>query len=530
MKVVFAAMSGLRAWDTDLLELGLSMPGFLERGRAIASLPSLGLLTIAGMTDPRRHERIYLDVPDVDQAVAAFPPADLVCISSFTAQMPEAYRLADILQGRGIRVVIGGLHASALPVEALSHADAVAVGAGESSWPRILADAETGTLAGIYRGEEVSLAGAPLPAFELLAANSYNRLTLQTTRGCPHRCSFCASSILYCQHYHQKPLDRLKAELDAIQAIWPRPFIELADDNSLLNARYWNGVLAEFATRKIRWFTETDISVARKPEILDQLRDAGCRELLIGLESPVEEGLDGLELRANWKQRMQPHYQEAIAAIQGAGIRVNGCFIVGLDGHGPGIFDAIERAVEELALYDVQVTLPTAFPGTPLYQTMLAEERLLYPTEWGRYTLFDVTIAPQGMTVQELESGFRSLVTRLYSEDATRQRKRRFRNRFGVAASAICSTCLGIVNRSDRWCQIGAHCQLRLVLCCWRVWHENGTRSHQNGLLYWCFFHWLFLALGACCFMLTSGSPICAIFDRQVGIGQNAVCLSRPFG
>jgi radical SAM superfamily enzyme YgiQ (UPF0313 family) len=429
MRIGLIAMSGVRACDEELMKLGLTLPGFVERSRVIASLPSLGLLTLAGMT-PREHEVTYLEVDQIGEAT--LPDFDLVAISTFTAQATESYRVADCYRSRGTPVVIGGLHATAMPDDALEHADAVVAGEGELCWHRVLRDAEAGRLAGIYRSQpqEFDFAHSPMPAFELLDINRYNRLTVQTSRGCPWRCDFCASSIMLTNRYKQKPAERVLAEIDRIREIWSKPFIEFADDNSFVNRRYWKRLLPELATRKIRWFTETDISVAEDEELLDLMRDAGCAEVLIGLESPEPAGLDGLETRRNWKLAQLDNYACAVRRIQSRGIRVNGCFIVGLDGHTTDIFDRVFDYARELELYDVQVTLPTPFPGTAMYERMRTAGRLHDDRAWHRMTLFDLTFEPMPMTADELVSGFRELVKRLYDEEMTRWRRENFHQRY----------------------------------------------------------------------------------------------------
>ena len=134
-------MSGVRACDPALLELGLTLPGFLERGRTIASLPSLGLLTLAGLTSAR-HRCEYFEIADL-RTLATIPDGfDLVAISSFSAQINEAYELADRYRAAGTPVVLGGLHVTSLPDEAAAHADAVVVGEAEPVWNELLADAE----------------------------------------------------------------------------------------------------------------------------------------------------------------------------------------------------------------------------------------------------------------------------------------------------------------------------------------------------------------------------------------------------
>jgi radical SAM superfamily enzyme YgiQ (UPF0313 family) len=430
MKIGFIAMSGVRACDAELMRIGMTLPGFVERSEVIASLPSLGLLTLAGMT-PKRHEVSYHEVADVNTQTD-WPSFDLVAISTFTAQALDAYAIADRYRAAGTKVVIGGLHATAMPLEAAAHADAVVVGEGELCWPDVLADAERGTLAQFYRSRprEFDLADAPMPAFELLDISKYNRLTVQTTRGCPWRCEFCASSILLTNHYKQKPMEKVLAEVDRIRELWPRPFIEFADDNSFVNRRFWKALLPELALRRVRWFTETDISVAEDTELLALMRQAGCVEVLIGLESPESAGLDGLELRRDWKLSKLPRYRSAVHTIQSHGIRVNGCFILGLDGQGPEIFDRVYDFARELELYDVQITLQTPFPGTPLYERLKREGRLLQERPWGRSTLFDLNFVPRPMSAEELVGGMRSLAARLYGAECTAWRREVWKRKY----------------------------------------------------------------------------------------------------
>jgi len=205
-------MSGIRVQDPELQHWGMTLPGFVERGRVIASMPSLGLLTLAALT-PEEHDVEYHEVRELQEA-EQLPAFDLVAISTLTAQAYEAYAIANRYRQQGTVVVIGGLHATAMPDEVLEHADAVVAGEGEPVWPRVLADAEAGELNGLYRPEEdFDLVRAPMPAFERLDIERYNRIPIQTTRGCPWRCSFCASSIMLTPRYKQKPMQKVMAEL-----------------------------------------------------------------------------------------------------------------------------------------------------------------------------------------------------------------------------------------------------------------------------------------------------------------------------
>jgi radical SAM superfamily enzyme YgiQ (UPF0313 family) len=179
---------------------------------------SLGLLTLAGMT-AAPHQCEYLEVKDIRDLDALPGGFDLVAISSLSALIGEAYLLADRYRALGVPVVMGGLHVTALPDEAGQHADAVIVGEGELAWPDVVRDAEKSALKRCYqvRGD-FPLADAPMPAYELLDPSKYNRLIVQTSRGCPLRCEFCASSILLTRWYKQKPIEKVLAEIDHIRA------------------------------------------------------------------------------------------------------------------------------------------------------------------------------------------------------------------------------------------------------------------------------------------------------------------------
>lgn len=436
MNIAFIAMSGIRLQNSALVQLGLTLPGFLERGRTIASLPSLSLLTLAALT-PERHEVHYIEIADLRKD--GDPPVDfdLVAISTYSAQAGEAYELADYYRRHGVPVVLGGLHVTACPEEAAAHCDAVAVGEGEPLWPRILADAERHRLQPVYRLADprgYNLADAPIPRFDLLDPDRYNRLTVQTTRGCPFRCDFCASSVLLTQRYKIKPPEKVLAEIRAIRAVWDRPFIEFADDNSFASKAAARRLMAALADEGIRWFTEVDVSVGADEDLVALMRAAGCRQVLIGLESPRPQSLDGIELKRNWKATQLGRYPDAIARLQSHGIRVVGCFVLGLDGDTPEVFDEVYEYAAAIGLSDVQVTVLTPFPGTPLYARLAAAGRILRRDAWDQCTLFDVNFVPKQMSVQQLEEGFYRLVERLYTAEATRARKHAFKE--GLRRSA----------------------------------------------------------------------------------------------
>jgi len=427
VKIALIAMSGIRACDEELLKLGLTLPGFVERSKQIASLPSLGLLTLAGMT-PREHRVTYHETPDLSVLPSLPVDVDLVAISSLSAQVKDAYTVAAHYRALGIPVVMGGLHITSTPGEAEALGITAVRGEGELAWPLILRDAARGALEPVYDllGQEFDLRNAPMPAYELLDIDRYNRITVQTSRGCPWRCTFCASSILLTRKYKQKPIARVLAEIDRVRELWPRPFIEFADDNSFVNRDYWHELLPQLQKRRFRWFAETDLSVYEDEALLEKMRTAGCAQVLIGFESPVAQGLSGVESRRDFKRARFADYREAIRRIQSHGITVNACFVLGLDGHGPDVFDALYAFVRDALPFDVQITVPTPFPGTPLYRQLRHEDRLLEDGAWEKCTLFDINFKPRGMSAADLRRGFHALTRTLYSDDFTRVRRSAF--------------------------------------------------------------------------------------------------------
>jgi len=427
VKLGLIAMSGLRAHNAELTRLGLTMPGFVERNKSIASLPSLGLLTLAGMT-PDDIELGYFEIDDIADFDGLSDDYDTVAISSFSAQMKDAYVLADQFRAKGVRVILGGLHVTARPDEALQHADSIIIGEGEPSWPQLISDLKSGNLQSSYdsRATPFDLAEAPMPRYDLLDPERYNRLTVQTQRGCPFDCEFCAASIRLSPLFRVKPVEKVIAEVRRIKEIWPKPFIEFADDNTFANKKHAKRLAHALIPEHIKWFTETDISVARDAELLALMRDSGCAQVLIGLESPTLAGLSGIEQKSDWKAKQLDTYYSAIDKIQSYGITVNGCFVMGMDGTGPESFQQVLDFVRDSGLYEVQVTIQTAFPETPLYDRLRASGRLINETAWELCTLFDVNFRPDGMTAMELENNFLWLVKELYSAEATKARRTSF--------------------------------------------------------------------------------------------------------
>ena len=323
-------------------------------------------------------------------------------------------------------MVMGGPHVTLMPDEAMAHVDAVVVGEAEPVWLDLVNDFKEGHLKPVYKADRpYDLSLSPLPRYDFLDRSKHNRITVQTTRGCPHDCEFCGASKIL-GPYRKKPIELIVRDIEAIKKHWKNPFIEFADDNTFVDREWSKQLLSALIPLNIKWFTETDISIARDEELLRLLRPSGCRQLLIGFESVSRDNLKGMD-KGDWKLKQYDFYLSAINKIQSFGVSVDGCFILGLDSDDPGIFKITRDFIEKSKLLEAQITILTPFPGTRLHQRLKKENRLLKEVFWDRCTLFDINFVPRNMTVQQLEDGLAWLGSEIYGEEAFNRRKEHYK-------------------------------------------------------------------------------------------------------
>ncbi|MCL6450206.1 MAG: B12-binding domain-containing radical SAM protein [Acetobacteraceae bacterium] len=390
----------------------------VQARRRLWSAPHLGLLTVAGLL-PAGVEVSYLD--EGLRPLEMDDPYDLVLLSPVTHQAPRAYELAWEFARRGSQVVVGGVHASVLPEEALEWTPAVAVGEAEALWPRLWEDIVHRRARGVYRAEGwADLTASPAPRYDLVAPADYRSAPIQVSRGCPHGCEFCATSRLFGPRYRRKSLGQVLREVEAATAVWGRPFLFFTDDNMFLDRRFSRELVSALRGYRLRWSAFSDISLARDRELLRLAARAGLSQVLIGFESLDARNLRGLD-RRGFKARRLKDYADAVHRIQAEGVGVVGSFVLGLDHDTPDTFRRIRDFVLENALYATNLTVATPFPGTALHRRLKAEGRL---TErgWREYTGFQATFTPRGMSLEELEAGLAWLYQEINRPEAIERR------------------------------------------------------------------------------------------------------------
>lgn len=371
---------------------------------------NLGLLILSALT-PSEYEIDYID--ENYETINFEESYDIVGISAMTQQAPRAYEIADIFRNKGIKVVIGGIHATLLPEEAAKHADSVVVGEAEDLWPELIQDCAIGKLKRFYYSTKpVDLARSPVPRYDLLKKYDYKMLWIQTARGCPRDCEFCAASNVYGKGYRHKTIDQVISEINFIKSHWQRPLLNFTDDNMFVDKKYSKALIEAVAKTKLRWTAQGDISVAEDDAFLDFLQRSNCVLLFIGLETLTPQ--DHLD-RAGWKQKKIEKYPELIRRIQARGIGVLGAFIVGLDNDDASVFEKVASFVIENRLYATQISVPTPLPGTRLRERLMKEGRIL-TDDWARYTFGDVNFIPKKMKPDELQDGLLYVYNRVYNK------------------------------------------------------------------------------------------------------------------
>ena len=383
--------------------------------------PPISLGILAALTPPEWD----VEIVDENWETFKFKQADLVGITAFTASAPRAYEIAAEYRQRGIKTVMGGIHASMCAQEALQYVDSVVVGEAEETWQTVLADFSAGSLKREYRGSWGNLEDLVWPRRDLFNPG-YMFASIQTSRGCPMDCEFCSVTSYNGRRYRRRPNDEILAELETI----PQKMLFFVDDNIIgYGQEHRQAALElfrEMAKRKLNklWFCQASINFADDEELLKWAARAGCKMVFLGLEAEEAGALDAVDKHLNL-QRGVDSYRSAFARIHKAGIAVLGAFIFGMDGDTPFKLKQREEYILSSAIDVMQTTYLTPLPGTRLFERYRSEKRLLYenyPADWAHYDMTEVVFTPDGMSPIELRDGMQTANEKMYSTAVLRRK------------------------------------------------------------------------------------------------------------
>lgn len=368
--------------------------------------PSLSLMVLAALTS--EEDTVVIEDENVRKISRNGLP-DLVGITVNVDTSIRAYAIAFDYRRQGVPVILGGIHPSANPQEALQHGDAVCIGGAETVWPKILDDIRHGCLRKRYMDSEpADLALTPLPKRDLINASDYLYTNiLSASRGCPFRCNFCYNSADYMRSGHRtRPIDHVLREIKELGT----QQVMFIDDNFIGNPDWTLELLRAMTPLKLTWHAAVSTNLICRPDLLDAMQESGCRSLFIGFESINPSSLRSV----NKIQNRLTQYDPLIRMLHEREIMVNASMVFGLDSDGPQVFaDTLEWLVRN-KVETVTAHILTPYPGTPLFERFLAEGRLL-DMDWSHYNTSHVVYQPRHMSPQELRDGYLWFYKNFYS-------------------------------------------------------------------------------------------------------------------
>lgn len=393
-----------------------------RRGHGVQFVPPVTGIHLAAITPPEHEVEV---VHEQARPVPVDADVDVVAISFFTGFAARAYALCDAYRALGVKVVVGGPHVSYWLEEALAHADVVVTGEAETVWPEVLRDLERGNAQRVYRGSAASLDALPTPRYDLLEDAFVVRRVLQATRGCPFTCTFCTvpefnpgfrvRPIADVVRDVTAPIDghaKLRAHLPWNKVAW------FWDDNLLVKRAWAKELLAAMTGLDRYWLTQASIDIVKDRALLDAMERSGCIGIFLGIES-----LDDAELAAMKKrQNRATEYRDAIARLHDRGICVMAGFISGAGDQSEATVVATAERLQAIGVDVPFLSILTPFRGTPLYDTLFDEGRLLEDRAFVHYNGYNVAFRPAKMSPDALLRAHREQWRRAFAPAAVAER------------------------------------------------------------------------------------------------------------
>ena len=390
--------------------------------------PGIGLATVAALTPPG------IDVRVIDESVEEIDldsRYDLVGIAVQAPTAPYAHELASRFRARGTPVVLGGIHVSLNPEEALPHADALVIGEAELTWSGLLEDFERGHLEKIYRAPSLAdLDRSPIPRRDLLHAQRYRIANVvQSSKGCPYRCEFCSLNVYVGYPVRLRSVPRV---LDEIRSLAGDQFL-FADDNLYADREHAAALLHALLPMGKRWVAETTWHIAFDEEVLQLARRGGCVGLFVGFDSINRQTKIA---KVPPEGDVQATYIQAIRNIRRHGIPVVAAFVFGLDNDDTTVFERSLGVVQRGGADLVNFSTLIPYPGTPIFNRLKSEGRIT-DWDWSHYISPNVCFRPNRMTAEELQEGVTRAQREFYATENLLCRALQAFHRFGWAVGLL---------------------------------------------------------------------------------------------
>ncbi len=379
----------------------------------------LAIPTLLAVTPDRHEIRVFDEnIEEIDYNWQA----DLVGITVRTMFAARAYAISEDYQSRGVTTVLGGIHPSMVPDEALEHCNTIVIGEAEAIWPEVLQDAEKGSLKRVYKAEGVNdLQLCAAPDRSNLSVDRYFSHMIQTTRGCPFTCEFCSVYAFNGQKIRSRTVEQVIEEILEINQVHARyktkQAVFFADDNIVARKSFARELFQAIKPYNINWMCQAPISISQEDELLTLMRESGCGAIFIGMESVSKDNLKSMRKKLNMKY----DFTEAVKKIQSHGILVHGSFIVGYDHESQSTFQELIDFIEDSHLLLPLINILTPFPGTKLF-ARLEDEGRLFHKDWNLYDTRHVVFRPASMPAEELQAGYKRIVKTVYSYDSMLRR------------------------------------------------------------------------------------------------------------
>jgi radical SAM superfamily enzyme YgiQ (UPF0313 family) len=341
--------------------------------RKTQSLQPLAIAILSAFTPPGIVKVFY------DENIESIPfneYADLVAISTETFTAKRAYQIADIYLQRNIPVIMGGIHPSIAPEEALLHATSVAIGDAENIWPQILSDFREGAMKRIYKSLDDMDPVQTRFDRSIFKNKKYLPFnTIQWSRGCKYNCEFCAIKSIYPGKQVSRPIDEVIGEISGLDK---RPLF-IVDDNICQNSDSFKEFLVKIAPLKKRWACQVSIDISRDDGLMELLGRSGCIMVVMGIESLDEGNLKQMNKSSNLRIK---DIKSAIEKFRKLGIMIYGTFVFGYDNDDENQFEKAVSLAKSLKFAIANFNLLYPYPGTELYTRLEKENRLLFDKWW----------------------------------------------------------------------------------------------------------------------------------------------------